>query len=356
MKKVALITNVFEEVNFGSGGERVFYEFVKKFINEGCEVDIYCTKHKTPKELRHLNIHELIEIGHPKDYKRAGKIEKTLLKYKKIIDSKNYDEVWAENFVPYFSNLFIQGHSALRFLQIQPTIFSQIKYFLTRFDHIFAQKKWLKNNKIQKIIVPSYFLKNEIAQNFQIEKEKFDVLRPGITPVEPVKKDFSKLVLGLSAPSFTKKGGYIFLEALSHLKKTKIDFKAKIIYPKWKKNLALRMYLKNYDLEDCVEFLPKQEDMSEFYKSINVIVVPSLIESFAMLASEGMNYSNIPVISNVAGASELIQNGQNGFVFDINKNGAKNLALKILDLAISDKEKISEEAKKTADTLDWNKW
>ena len=75
-----------------------------------------------------------------------------------------------------------------------------------------------------------------------------------------------------------------------------------------------------------------------------------------MLASEGMNYSNIPVISNVAGASELIQNGQNGFVFDINKNGAKNLALKILDLAISDKEKISEEAKKTADTLDWNKW
>ena len=30
MKKIALITNVFEEVNFGSGGERVFYEFIKK--------------------------------------------------------------------------------------------------------------------------------------------------------------------------------------------------------------------------------------------------------------------------------------------------------------------------------------
>ena len=85
---------------------------------------MYCTKHKTPKHLRHLNLHELIEIGHPKDYKRAKKIERTVAKYREIICTKDYDEVWAENFVPYFSNLFIQGHSALRFLQIQPSVYS----------------------------------------------------------------------------------------------------------------------------------------------------------------------------------------------------------------------------------------
>ena len=356
MKKIALITNVFEEVNFGSGGEKVFYQFVKKFIDEGNIVDLYCTKHKTPKELRHLKINELIEIGHPKDYKRAKKIERTVKKYKKIIEEKNYDEVWAENFVPYFPNLFIQGHSALRFLQIQPSIFSKIKYFLMRFDHILAQKRWIKDNKIQKIIVPSYFLRNEIAENFKINKEKFDILRPGLTSVEKIEKDFSKLVLGLSAPSFTKKGGYIFLCALAHLKRTKLDFKAKIIYPKWKTNLMLRFFVHLWDLKDCVEFLPAQKNMEEFYNSINVIVVPSLIESFAMLATEGMNYSNIPVISNVAGASELIQDGKNGFVFNIQGNSAKNLAVKILDLAICDKQKISREAKNTADTLDWSKW
>lgn len=356
MKKIALITNVFEEVNFGSGGERVFYEFVKKFIDEGNIVDLYCTKHKTPKALRHLKINELIEIGHPKDYKRAGKIEKTVYKYKQIIDQKDYDEVWAENFVPYFSNLFIQGHSALRFLQIQPSFFAQLKYFLTRFDHIFAQRRWLTDKKISKIIVPSYFLRNEISQNFGINKDKFEILRPGLNIVEKREKDFSQLVLGLSAPSFTKKGGFVFLGALAHLKKTKLDFKAKIIYPKWKKNLALRFFMKIWDLNDCVEFLPSQKNMENFYNSINVIVVPSLIESFAMLATEGMNYSNIPVISNVSGASELIQDGTNGFVFDINNDASKNLALKILDLAISDKQKISQEAKKTADTLDWSKW
>ena len=96
--------------------------------------------------------------------------------------------------------------------------------------------------------------------------------------------------------------------------------------------------------------------MENFYNSINVIVVPSLIESFAMLATEGMNYSNIPVISNVSGASELIEDGKNGFVFDIKNDASKNLALKILDLAICDKEKVSQEAKNTADTLDWRKW
>ena len=356
MKKIALITNVFEEVNFGSGGERVFYEFVKKFISDGNIVDLYCTKHKTPKHLRHLKINELIEIGHPKDYKRAHKIEKTVYKYKQIIDTKNYDEVWAENFVPYFPNLFIQGHSALRFLQIQPSIFAKLKYFLTRFDHIFAQKRWICDKKISKLIVPSYFLRNEISQNFGINKEKFEIIRPGINPVDRREKDFSKLVFGLSAPSFTKKGGFIFLGALAHLKKTKLDFQAKIIYPKWKRNLALRFFMHLWDLNDCVEFLPSQKNMENFYNSINVIVVPSLIESFAMLATEGMNYSNIPVISNVAGASELIQDGVNGFVFDMNNDASKNLALKLLDVAICDKRSIAQKAKETADTLDWSKW
>lgn len=356
MKKMAFITNYFEETNFESGGERAFYEFVKKFIDEGNVVDIYCTKHKTPVELRHLPINELFEIGRKKDYKRAAKIEKNARKYKKIIDTKNYDEVWAENFVPYCKNLFLQGHSALRFLQIQPTFFSKLKYFLQRFDHIFAQKKMMKDENISRVIVPSYFLRNELVETFGVNKEKFEVLRPGLDLVEPLEKDFSKLVLGLSAPSFTKKGGFVFLGALAHLKKTKLNFKARVIYPKAKKNLALKYFLKVWNLEDCVEFLPKQDDMSAFYKSINVIVIPSTIESFAMVATEGMNYSNIPVISNVAGASELIQDGQNGFVFDINGNASKNLALKILDLAIADKDKISAAAKETANTLSWDKW
>ena len=55
MKKMAFITNYFEEFNFESGGERAFYEFVKKYIDEGNVVDIYCTKHKTPKHKNELN-------------------------------------------------------------------------------------------------------------------------------------------------------------------------------------------------------------------------------------------------------------------------------------------------------------
>ena len=50
---------------------------MKKFIDEGCEVDLYCTKHKTPHELRNLSLHEVIEIGHPKDYKRANNSPKS---------------------------------------------------------------------------------------------------------------------------------------------------------------------------------------------------------------------------------------------------------------------------------------
>ena len=95
--------------------------------------------------------------------------------------------------------------------------------------------------------------------------------------------------------------------------------------------------------------------MEDFYNSINVIVVPSLVESFAMLLTEGMNYKNIPIVSDVAGASELIENGQNGFVFKMDKKASDNLYYSILALEKSNKKEISENAKHTANELSWEK-
>ena len=63
--------------------------------------------------------------------------------------------------------------------------------------------------------------------------------------------------------------------------------------------------------------------------------MPSSLESFGMVAIEAIKHQLPVIISSTSGCKEIITHNKNGFVFDINGNASKNLALKILDLAIA---------------------
>lgn len=98
-----------------------------------------------------------------------------------------------------------------------------------------------------KIFVPSNALKQDIINNFGINENKINIIYPGVeipSDVETIEnKPLQKpLVFGLSAPGFKIKGGFVFLKALSLLKAKDMDFKAKIIYPKFRKNWELNCF------------------------------------------------------------------------------------------------------------------
>ncbi len=187
-------------------------------------------------------------------------------------------------------------------------------------------EKWLAEG-YKKIIVPSNILKAELENNFGISDDKFVVIYPGVDVPETFiaadshasnaasglvaenDKNLNEFVFGLSAPSFSKKGGNIFLKSLSMLKKKGYKFKAKIIYPKARKNLSLQFSLFRHGLRDSVEFFPYQKDMQGFYNSVDAVVMPSLIETFGLVALEGMANGKPAVVSSNCGASEIIQDG-----------------------------------------------
>ncbi len=138
------------------------------------------------------------------------------------------------------------------------------------------------------------------------------------------------MTFGLSAPSFAKKGGNIFLKALSILKKKGYKFKAKIIYSKSGKNLWLQILLFYYGLREFIEFLPYQENMCYFYNSVDIVVMPSLMETFGLVALESMSKGKPAVVSSFCGASEILQDEENRFIFDMKKNPAENLSEKLI--------------------------
>ncbi len=356
MKKLAFVINVFREDNFRSGGEKLFYELVNRAIQDGYKVDLYCTSYLGSKNILKNSLNKLTFLGHPKDFKYPKKIEAFYKNVKILTAKENYNFIISENISPLIDIGILQGHSLIHYKNKAGSRFSRVLFGLKKYKHIKAQQKWLKNS-YRKIIVPSEVLKNELKENFHIPEKKISVIYPGVDePNSHVEVNRPAVfTFGLSAPSFGKKGGYVFLKALKLLKDKGYDFCAKVIYPKSKKNLWLQFLLLKYGLGDKVEFFPYQEDMPEFYNSVDCVVMPSVLETFGLVALEAMINKKPAVVSSFSGVSEIINHGENGFIFDMRGENHKNLAEK-MEFLLSNRteyEKISQNAYETALKFNW---
>ncbi|MDD3149937.1 MAG: glycosyltransferase family 4 protein [Candidatus Gastranaerophilales bacterium] len=357
--KFAFVIRFFQQKNFHGGGEKLFSKLILGLINDNHQIDIYCSKSDT-KEC--FGINKIIQIDEKYDHNKPESMEKFYEKAKFLINNENYDYVISENITPPIGMTFLQGHSLANRLKKLKT---PIEAFLYNFrkikkQRIKAQEKWLKQG-YEKIFVPANILKQDLTDNFGINPDIIKIVYPGVDNkkfVKNIENIPEILTFGLSAPGFKIKGGYVFIDALKQLKKQKIDFNAKIIYPKHKKNLWLKFLVNIYGFKKNITFLPFQKDMSDFYNSIDCLVMPSLEDTFGLAAIEAMSYGKTCIISSFAGASEIIKDGENGFVFQMDKHGSDNLAKKMRFLIKNKKIliKTSQKALESANFYSWQRF
>jgi len=359
MKKIAFVIKLFQDTNFHGGGEKLFFKLINKFIHDNFSIDIYCSKSNVAKL---PGINKITVVQTPYNHNLPETTEDFYNEVRQLIKNENYDFVISENITPPLDITFLQGHSLVH---RQRKLKNFIESFFYKFrsvktKRIKYQEKWL-NRGYRKIFAVSNVLKNDIMTNFNIPEDRISVIYPGIDMPETAgkfslnNKEF--LTFGLCAPGFKIKGGYIFLKALKILKEKGIRFKAKIIYPKFRKNLWVKFLVKLYGLEKNLEFLPYQADMQSFYSSIDCLAVPSLEDTFNLTVLEAMANKKPCIVSSYAGASEIIQDGHDGFIFDISKNSAENLAEKMI-LAANNIENMAiyaDNACSTAKKYSWNK-
>lgn len=134
------------------------------------------------------------------------------------------------------------------------------------------------------------------------------------------KKNLGKLVLGYAGRIDESKGIRHLLEAMILLKDCDVVLKiAGNINNEYAKKL--KIFTRNYSLEKRVEWLGFQNNMEDFYTSIDVLIAPSIIpEAFGLVLCEAM-YCNCAVISSDSGAQhEIIDNGIDGILLkDVNQ-------------------------------------
>ncbi len=358
MKKIAFIIRMFQQKKFHGGGEKLFYNLIKRFCKDGYIVDIYCSESDISQPEGFTG--KITVIDEHYDHNKPETMENFYNRAKELIKDENYEFVISENITPPVDITFLQGHSLLNRLK---KVKNPLEAFFYKFrkikkQRIKYQEKWIKQG-YRMIFTVSEVLKQDMVENFGVAESKISVVYPGvdIPEIKEMKTTKNPVTFGLLAPGFKIKGGFVFLKAMKILKGEGYEFRAKIIYPKFRKNIGVQLLVKLYNLADRVEFLPYRENIVDFYNSIDVLVVPSLEDTFNLAALEAMACSKPCIASKNAGASEIIQDEVNGFTFNVKQDGSKNLAekMKIFIKNPDFYEKMSDFALKTAKKYSWDR-
>lgn len=198
-------------------------------------------------------------------------------------------------------------------------------------DHIFTLTKKMKD-----------FAKGESIDNSRIH------LMPNGIDASRIKvkdQDENKTipVIGTMGRFVHKKGFDVFLESLSRLKEEGLQFRA-IIGGHGGEEDYLKSIVKKIGLEHYVEFTGWVEDKADFFSKIDIFALPSRAEPFGIILLEAMA-SKVPIIATKCnGPSEIIEDGRDGILIDI--DSPEQLADAITVLSNDDKlaKKLTENA------------
>ncbi|MBX7045685.1 MAG: glycosyltransferase [Ignavibacteria bacterium] len=80
-------------------------------------------------------------------------------------------------------------------------------------------------------------------------------------------------------------------------------------------------FIEKSNLQENVELIGFKENSERYFEISDLIAVPSLWEGFGLVACEGMIKGKIVLASNVGGLPEIIEDGINGYLYDLNNPG-----------------------------------
>jgi glycosyltransferase involved in cell wall biosynthesis len=108
-------------------------------------------------------------------------------------------------------------------------------------------------------------------------------------------------------------------------------------------------YIRDHDLEDEVVLAGEQTDVASYLRCADVFLFPSRREGMPNVLLESMASGLACVASRVAGASDLVRHGQNGYLFDVDDEGGMGNAVRSLLMDPNAAEMIGAKARETVE-------
>lgn len=280
----------------------------------------------------------------PKNSRFDLKMIRTLAK---IIDTENIDLMYCSllyaSFIGWFARKLAKG---------SPVFFSALHSTFIRGNKSWLQQKLiynriLKNNS--KIITCADNQKKWWVERQKIPASKVEVVYNGIKPpvAGQVRNGYLKnelgigeeIIIGVIAGFRPEKGHEYFLRAVRLVKNNNIiPFKVLLVGDGAERrkivNLAKSLYL-----DEDIIFLGFRKDIYELLSIMDIVVLPSVAETFPMSILEAMSQSKAVVVTRVGGLEEMVAHRESGYI--VEPRNAGQMAGAILDL-------LSDECKRTS--------
>ncbi len=243
------------------------------------------------------------------------------------------------------------------------------RFFFNPLHYITLLIEWINYDlhRYERILCISNFIKQQLIRSHRVYEKEIDVIYLGVNIEEftPEKRktlrDKARKKYNLShedkvilfpSHEWKRKG----LDTILDLLTLNTEYKLLIVgNPSKHERKVYEEKIKNKNLKNRVIYAGISKNMVEAYSAADVLVFPSTFDAFALVVIEAMA-SGLPVITTpTVGASELITNGENGFIIkDWKDIEGINQYLSLLFKDQNFYEKISKNARETASKHNWD--
>ncbi len=200
---------------------------------------------------------------------------------------------------------------------------------------IWAQR--LLANGCDAIIAPSLEMKRDYAQTFGIEQGRIRLIYNGVdeklfSPVDAfnqAKTDFGftadDVVFGCIARLDPVKNLPALIRGFALVQKTAPQAKLMIVGGGQQHDELLKL-VADLQLQNSVLLTGERSDIEHCLRGMDVYVLPSFYEGFSVTILEAMA-AGLPIVAGrVGGTPELVQNGRNGYLFDLSRSHENELS------------------------------
>ena len=202
----------------------------------------------------------------------------------------------------------------LNYLGIERKFTNKLKY------------KWIFKNFSNGIIVNSEVIKDSLIKNHNYFSEKntfviyngFSIKNTKVeknTILEKYKTDKETILIGFAGRLTKQKGFDLLTEIFKEIKSNK-KFKF-LVAGLGELKAEIIQKINENELNDRIELLGFQSNMSEFYEAIDLFILCSRNEGMANVLNEAMSYGNPVISTRVSGSERLLKNGELGPIIEI---------------------------------------
>ena len=209
---------------------------------------------------------------------------------------------------------FLPVTTGLGYIFLHNNLTSKIARSLYKFAFQKAPQVWFLNHDDMRIFMEAGLVSEERVR--LLHGEGIDTEKLPLMPLNDASDSFTFLLIGRM---IADKGLYEYAEAAKMVKRKCPDAHFWLLGPLWKENPAAvsEEQLRQWDSEGIVSYLGATDDVTQYIRQSDCVVLPSYREGIPFTLMEGASMGRPLIATDIPGCQDVVINGKTGYLCEV---------------------------------------